>query len=302
MYRSQKLYNQVKNADFKIYPICVPSYNRPDPAILKSLDTYPELPIILFIRNTAEQKKLYKHWRGKCKIVLLDNVNDLGETRAAIVNWCIEHKISNIFMLDDDINELDYLYPHRTKNGNICMRAARQNTGRVYRGINPFVFRMWQKMIESCDKRLTISVPAYRPDSWHMKNADADVMYNHGACSQCIHLNIKNLYKTGINYSCNAEYGVEDYVLQFRVMTAGLLTCTFTDLMYGCPAINSHPGGCENANGYTDPNERYEVYIQKFIKNVCGENHPGITIKTAKSGVRSIKFKWDYWNPERCRL
>ena len=99
MYRSQKLYKEVKNEDFPIFPICVPSYNRPDPAILNSLDTYPELPIILFIRNTKEQKKLYKKWRGKCKIVLLDDVNDLklfgflkGEISKVLVNDNVEFR------------------------------------------------------------------------------------------------------------------------------------------------------------------------------------------------------------------
>lgn len=299
MYRSQELYNKVKNSDSKIYPICVPSYNRPDPVILESLNVYPELPIVLFIRNTKEQKAMYRKWRGKCKIVLLDDVHDLGETRAAIVNWCIENRISNIFMMDDDIDELDFLYPHETRNGVVCMRAARQNMNRPYKGINPFTLRMWMSMIASYDKRLTLSAPLYRPDSWHMKNKDSAETYNDGVCSQCIHINVKNLHKAHINYSSNAECGVEDYVLQYRVMTAGLLTCNFRDLMYGCPAINSHPGGCENANGYSDPTERYKMYAKKFIQNVCGENHPGIVIKVARSGVPSVKFNWKYWRKEK---
>lgn len=298
MYRSQKLYKEVKNADFEIFPICVPSYNRPDPVILKSLETYPELPFILFIRNTKEQKKLYKHWRGKCKIVLLDDVNDLGETRAAIVNWCVENKIPQVFMMDDDIDELDFLYPHETRNGTVCMRAARQNMGRAYKGVNPFTLRMWMRWIQSSDKKLTLSTPLYRPDSWHMKNENAPIVYNSGACSQCIHVNIKNLYKSQLNYASTADNGVEDYALQFKVMTAGLLTTVFTDLMYNCPAINSHPGGCENANGYSDPNERYKMYAEKFIQNVSGKNHPGITVKIARSGVPSIKFNWKYWRKE----
>ena len=299
MYRSQRLYNQVKDADFKIFPICVPSYNRPNPYILKSLDTYPELPIVLFIRNTLEQKKLYKHCRDKCKIVLLNDVENIGQTRRAIVDWCIQQRISNIFMLDDDINELDYLYPHETKNGNTCMRAARQNTGRAYRGINPFVFRMWQKMIRSCDKRLTISAPAYRPDSWYMKHANADVKYNNGACIQCVHLNVRNLYKSKINYRDTEECGNEDYALQFETMSSGLLTCVFTDLMYGCPAVGSHPGGCENASGIANVAERYQKYIQLFIKNISGTDHEGIIIKqTRSSEIPSIKFNWKYWKEE----
>lgn len=299
MYRSQLLYEQVKDSDSKIYPICVPSYNRPDPVILKSLETYPDLPIILFIRNTKEQKHMYKKWKNKCRIVCLNNVHDIGETRKAIIDWCIKNKISNIFMMDDDIDELDFLYPHETKNGTVCMRAARQNMNRPYKGINPFTLRMWISMINSRSKDLTLSSPLYRPDSWHLKNKDSKETYNDGACIQCLHINVKNLYKAHVNYSSNLECGTEDYALQFRIMTAGLLTCTFRDLMYGCPAINSRPGGCENANGYSDPVERYKMYIEKFLQNVCGKDHPGILIKTTRSGMPSIKFNWKYWKKEK---
>lgn len=299
MYRSQRLYKQVKDEDFKIYPICVPSYNRPDPVILRSLETYPELPFILFIRNTKEQKSLYKKWRKKCKIVLLDEVENIGQTRGAIIDWCIENRISNIFMMDDDIDELDFLYPHETNNGNVCMRAARQNMGRPYKGVNPFTLRMWMRMIESSRDDLTISSPAYRPDSWQMKNADAEVVYNNGSCIQCIHVNVKNLKRNGINYRDTEECGNEDYALQFDVMSSGLTTCVFHDLMYGCPAVGSKPGGCENASGIADVKERYNKYIKLFLKNISGKDHPGIKVKnTRSSALNSIKFNWKYWKVE----
>lgn len=299
MYRSQKLYKEVKNEDFDIFPICVPSYNRPDPVILRALDEYPELPFILFIRNTKEQKTLYKHWRGRCRIVLLDDVENIGQTRRAIVDWCIQNRIPSIFMMDDDIDELDFLYPHETNNGNVCMRAARQNMGRPYKGVNPFTLRMWMRMIQSSRTDLTISSPAYRPDSWQMKNADADLVYNGGSCIQCIHLNIKNLHRNGVNYRDTEECGNEDYALQFDVMTAGLTTCVFRDLMYGCPAVGSKPGGCENASGIADVKERYNRYIKLFLKNVSGKDHPGIKVKnTRSSALNSIKFNWKYWKIE----
>lgn len=298
MYRSQELYNKVKNSDSKIYPICVPSYNRPEPTILKSLDTYPDLPIILFIRNTKEQKAMYRKWKDKCKIVLLDDVENIGQTRAAIVSWCIEHRISKIFMMDDDIDELDFLYPHETKNGNVCMRAARQNMNRPYKGINPFTLRMWMSMLNDLRDDVTISSPLYRPNSWQMKNKDAEMRYNSGSCIQCIYLNVRNLSKVGINYRDTEECGNEDYAIQFDVMEAGLSTCIITDLMYGCPAVGSVEGGNEDACKIKNLKKRYEHFIQLFLDNVSGREHPGVKVSRAKSGIPSIKFNWKHWNLE----
>lgn len=295
LYRTQVLYKKVKNEDFPIYPICVPSYNRENPLILKALDTYPDLPIILFIRNTKEQKALYKKWRDRCKIVLLPEVDNIGNTRRAIVSWCVDHKISKIFMMDDDIDELDFLYPHPTKNGTICMRAARQNMGREYKGINPFTLRMWMRMLDDARDDLTLASPAYRPDSWHMKNKDADLVYNNGACIQCVYLNVKNLYKAQINYRDTENCGNEDYALQFDIMSKGLTTAVFHDLMYGCPAVGSLEGGNEDACRIKDIKARYEHFIECFLKNVSQGEHEGIKIAHSKSNIPSIKFNWKYW-------
>ena len=295
LYRTQKLYKEIKNEDFPIYPICIPTYNRPDARILTALDTYPELPFILFIRNTKDQKALYKKWKSRCKIVLLDDVDNIGATRAAIINWCIENKVSRIFMLDDDVDELDFLYPHETRNGTLCMRAARQNMGRAYKGVNPFTLRMWMKVIESSRKDLTLATPAYRPDSWHMKNKDADLKYNDGACIQCVYINVKNLYRAKINYRDTEDCGNEDYALQFDIMSKGLTTCVFHDFMYGCPAVGSIEGGNEDACKIKDIKERYEHFIELFVKNVSKGEHEGIRIARSKSNIPSIKFNWKYW-------
>lgn len=296
LYRTQTLYKQIKTATFPIYPICVPTYNRESPLILKSLDTYPDLPIILFIRNTKEQKQLYAKWRKRCKIVLLEDVDNIGATRTAIVKWCIENKIPRIFMMDDDIDELDFLYPHETRNGTLCMRASRQNMGRDYKGINPFTLRMWMTNIESCRDDLTLASPAYRPDSWHMKNKDAEIKYNNGACIQCVYLNIRNLYKAHINYRDTENCGNEDYALQFDIMSKGLTTAVFHDYMYGCPAVGSLEGGNEDACKIKDIKQRYEHFIDLFVKNVSKGEHEGVKIsKSRKSEIPSIKFNWKYW-------
>lgn len=86
--------------------ICIPSYNRDHPSTLERL--YPQLPhakvrVIIFIRKDALQRQFYSHYRDRMDIVELDDVTDIGETRKAIVDYCIHQRISSIFMLDDDI-------------------------------------------------------------------------------------------------------------------------------------------------------------------------------------------------------
>ena len=291
MYRSQYLYEYAKGhiRDEDVPPILVPSYNRPDAKLLEKLLTEPELRIILCIRR--EQEELYSRWKGKCEFLLLDNVHDIAETRAEIVRL-VSPYLKQAFMFDDDINELDYLIPSLTRNGVEAMRTSKLNTGYIPRYID--ILKMWICLIEQADPLLTLSTLAYRPDSWHLKNKDAPTEYNNGACIQCVHLNLENMQSHGIQYQPHHLVGNEDYALQFDIMSAGLLTTVFRDLMYGCPAVNSHPGGCENANGYSDANERYKWYVA-CAKNHYG-NHPGIRYTTTKrTGIESVKFNWKYW-------
>lgn len=296
LYRSQKLAGKVDSiiADKDIYPICVPSYKRPDATILQALGREPDLPIVLFIR--AEEKSLYHKWKNKCRVVLLSNVHNIGQTRAKIIEWAWKNKIPHIFMLDDDIDELDYLYPHETRNGTMCMRAARQNMERPWKGINKIAFKMWMCWVEKSDNP-ALSTISYRPDSWHMKNENADPAYNSAACIQCVCVDTRQMYKNKINYRDTEECGNEDYALQFDIMSAGLKTAIFRDLMYGCPAVGSVAGGCENASGIANVPERYEKYIKLFKENVLGgKDHNGVGVKqTRSSGISSVKFNWNYW-------
>lgn len=296
MYRSQEDALIVQSKQFQkihpeTWPICVPSYNRPNPKILASCSE--DIPLVFFVRR--EQLREYSHLRSAYRVIPIDGVTNIGETRAKIVKWAQKKGYDNIFMLDDDITQLDYLYPYKLPSGKTSMRSHGLNCGTGSKELSETAFKMWMLWLDRLDSDVAMSAPLYRPDSWHMKNADADMRYNSAACIQCIHLNTKLLKETGITYRSSDEVGNEDYALQFQIMEAGLKTCVITDLVYNCPPINSSPGGCEGASGIADPNERYKKYVRLFKRNVSGKNHPGILIKDTRTGVPSIKFNWKYW-------
>ena len=293
MYRSQLYFEEAKKmfSDEDVPPIFVPSYNRPNPILLERLSKEPELKIVLCIRR--EQYDMYKHWEGKVySIMLLDNVHEIGETRQRIIEN-IGDSFSHIFLFDDDVQELDYLIPSLTRGGKEAMRTSKLVNEYIPRYTD--VLKLWLYYISLMNEpKTTISCPLYRPDSWHMKNKDAILSFNSGDCKQAVWLNVYNMRQYNINYKPNYIVGTEDYALQFDIMNAGLVSLVVTDLMYGCPAINSHPGGCENANGISDPNERYKWYFD-HAKDYYG-NHPGIRYtKSIRTKVDTVKFNWKYW-------
>lgn len=291
MYRSELLYNWVKqNPIDNVWPVFVPSYNRPNAKLLKRLDLEPEFPIVLCIRR--EQYDMYKQYQDKCGIMLLDRVNDISETRQQIISEAMKY-YDNIFMMDDDITWLDFMIPSQTSSGKLSMRPSKTCYGPYPKGTH--ILSMWQSLLneDPCRDKIAISSIGYKPDNWAISNADKQNSYNSGACIQCIHLNLRLLKTHNISYKPMTMVGNEDYGLQFDIMSAGLLSTVYKDLMYDCPAINSVPGGCEDMLGLNHE-DRYKMYVS-CAKNYYG-SHPGVKFtKTKRTGIESMKFNWNYW-------
>ena len=291
-YRSEYLYEYAKEhiPDRDVYPVFVPSYNRPNAKLLEKALQEPSFPVILCIRE--EQEEMYRQYKNRIPIMLLRGVSDISETREQIIQQAASY-YDNIFMMDDDISELDFLIPSKTKNGKDSMRSSRLHTGIIPRWID--ILKMWMCLLKedkNCDK-IALSGVGYRPDSWAITNAGKENQYNSAALIQCVHINTKLIRENNIHYRPMREVGAEDYAFQFDVMSAGLLTTVYKDLLYNCPAINSHSGGCEGMLGL-EAQERYKLCLEAS-KRFYG-NHPGIKYTvTKRTGFETVKFNWDYW-------
>lgn len=291
-YRSEYLYEYAKEniPDDAVYPVFVLSYNRPEAPILKHLLEEREFPIILCIRR--EQEELYKEWKDKCPFLLLDNVKDVSQTRKAIVDVATQY-YDDIFMFDDKIDELEYLIPSPTRNGVLSMRSSRLKNSYKPRWID--VLKMWMCILKmQASPKVFMSCPAYRPDSWPMKNCNADLRYNSGDVGRCMHLNLKLMRENDINFLPLELAGVEDRSLQIVGMTKGLYSLVVTDLLYGCCGADTLKGGCQDTSDLA-LQERWNKYLETS-KKYFGEDHPGIHWnKKTRRGITSIKLNWKYW-------
>lgn len=294
MYRSEKLYNHVDKMipDNKIYPVCVPSYNRPDAKLLQALKENPRIPVILFIRK--EQVKMYDEYSNlrSFKIVKLSNVNNIGQTRNAIVRYCVANRIPKIFMLDDDINLCDFIVPSVTSGGHEAMRPYCTHNGTPYK-INTYFFKMWMYYMRKASHKVALSSAGRKRDWWGMQNANAQPIYNSGSVIQCMYLNIKLLSKYDINYMDSEICGIEDYAIQYHCMKAGLYTLIIKDLVYDCPTMGSNDGGCEYTEGVTETmTKRMKLFMENVISD---EDKKYIETKTTRSNVPSVRFKWNHF-------
>lgn len=289
MYRSEYLYRNIDKLiqDSEVFPICVPSYSRPNASLLKYSKV---IPIWLFVRE--EQLELYKEYQGICKIVPLTGVYDIGTTRKAIVDYMWNLGYGDIFMLDDDIYLLSFRYPGFSKSGKELMKLHCDDSGNTSWDVSLAVFKMWVWMIYNSSDKVTISGAGRLFDWWNIRYKDVPFAYNSSTPIQCIHLNISNLKKHGIQYESNAVDGAEDYALQYKIMSKGLYSVLYKDLAYDSARVNKAAGG----NQTDDIVEKYTKYVQLFNDNVLNpEDIYRVGTKVSKSGFPSITFKWNHW-------
>lgn len=291
MYRSEELYQKIDKMipNDKIYPVCIPSYSRPNAKLLHLIKN-EDIPVILFIRK--EQYNIYKEYEGVFKIVKLNNVNNIGQTRNAIIRYCIKNKIPKIFMLDDDINLCDFTLPSLTSGGKKAMRPYCTHTGGSYT-VKPYFFKMWMYYLKEADPKVAISSAGGKSDWWNIRYANQAPVYNSSSTIQCVFINVKLLHKHGINYMDSEVCGIEDYALQYHCMKAGLYTYVVKDLVYDSPTMGSNEGGCDYSSGMVETmTKRMELFMKNVIKD---EDKKHITTKITKSGIPSVRFNWNYW-------
>lgn len=292
MYRTENALISIKGrvSDKDIFPICIPSYNRVNSTLLRKLynQGYGK-EIYLFIRK--EQYSMYEKYAKRFSTIKLKNAQDAGTTRRSIVNYAKHRGWKYIFMLDDDICMLDWVYPDYTKNGHLCLRPRSTNLGEPYT-INKDAFKLWVNLMQN-NPDVVLSGAALKSNHWHEKYIGKPLEFNSGYCLQNICLNIEKLKELEINYQSNKICGIEDYRLQFDILEAGGKTLVYRDLFYDCSSsVGSGSGGFEYKE---EVKNHYNKVNEIFLKSIGG-SHPAVSFRTTKSKWQSIKLNWSYWS------
>lgn len=262
--------------------LCIPSYSRPDGVAIERCKDLP-LKKFLFIRKS--QLDLYRHWSRWYTLVLQTGGTDIGIVRNNIVQYCNRKGYEWAFILDDDISKVETL--GRRVDGSIT-------SNRIVAGVpgprmEAAAFKAWFRVAKQ--EGLSLSSPNHR----------AYDRFNHGVlqvnkspCIQCVLVDVASVCAVG-GYKSIHETGNEDYYMQYKLMSSGLLTGKVGCVEYDCPTVGVGEGG--NTEEYAklgDMAASYEKYIAAFLANVCDDPEL-IRIKTNRSGQRSVQFIWKNW-------
>lgn len=261
--------------------IAVPSYKRPKAKIFRKLCNIPLDKYVFVRQEDYEDYKSVAHENG-FKIVRLKKVSDIGDTRQAIVRYFNAKSINWVFMFDDDIRKIESLDFDSDKE--------RFNSARIlYEPEEPpriefSALLNWFRLAQFYN--ISLSSPNHRNYDRYLHGY---ININGSVPIQCVLVNVPDIMAAG-NYASLRLVGNEDYYITYKLLTKGYTIAKIGSIEYDVPVVGSGQGGC-NACEDSDLNNRYETYVNTFLKNVCDDPEI-IGVKTTSSGQKSIKFNW----------
>lgn len=293
MYRTEKLYEKLKDQPLK-YPVCVPSYSRPNNALIEWVKkpgwNIPKNKLVFFIRNTPEQREMYKPLQKYARIVLIPaSTKDLGETRMHIVNWGIKHHHEVLFMLDDRVNGIWWLNKV-VRNGKLYLDVDTQSTPAD-------AFKIWAHQHRK--HKMLLTGIGNKGFHWmpNLINFPIEPL-NGGFPSVAVAVSPLEFAKRGINYSSIDERGIEDSNILYQLLIRKLPFCMLYDLCYDQTKPCSVGGGSA-VYQTLDRNERLTRIKKVFWENTLGipwgEKHPGFRLVQRSNESNRIQINYPYW-------
>lgn len=285
-----KAYNIVKDRKF---PIVIPSYNRPNPAILKTflnesnMDDDFNYPIFVFVRDS--QKEMYEKAINNKFVTIIsfpDNIiNDAGKVRRMITKWLYSKGYNCAFSFDDDLVGINFTQKAYTGKGDLKAGAVRDtNIAKV--------LAMWQLAMEKAVDKYGVLISGLMPQfiSWKPEYCfkEQSILLYRGIPSQAVCINVKGLVDNDLNYRSNEECGHEDIDLNIRILDKKLPICVFPFLAYSANEMS-----VENWD-FPSMFDRFKCQQDKMKKNFSEIDW--VKFVDEKRGLPQVTINW-----RRCR-
>lgn len=290
MYRTRERYETLKDEPLK-YPICVPSYNRPDNGFIQWVKKTPNLPkenLYMFIRNTPEQKTLYKPLSKWVNLVLIPaSTKDVGETRRHIIDWGVKHGHKLLFMLDDRVNGVWWLEPV-VRNGKAYLDVAKDSTPTQ-------AFKLWADQHILNGMLMTgISSKGFH---WMTDRINYPIEPLNGTgVAVCIGVSPIELVNSGVNYKSISEAGVEDLQILYQLLINKLPFCMLHDFCYNQVPPCASGGNSEEGLARDERLLKYKkLFWEKSLGLNWGTPHPGFVIRQRKQESNVVYINRRYW-------
>lgn len=277
--------------------IAIPSYKRSKCITARRLSQ--DCPYDKYICVRPEELADYQEVAAEtgCKLLPLENVTDIGNTRQRIVEE-LSKEYEWMFLFDDDIYSIEML---GQRDGVIKSQRILRNTGEKPR-IETEALKLWFDIAAIRNDYVYSSVDHRTFD----RGNHGFISINRSSLTEVVLVHLPSILKVG-NYRSNYEVGFEDMYIQYKLMRAGFLCARLGMIEFSAtPAGKSPKGGC-NENIYKDGMAACnKIFTEGFLNAVKGEDISNL-IKLKKrsypdgSEAETIDLIWKNWGGSKTK-
>lgn len=234
--------------------VCVPTYKRKWPVILSCIRSNKNITFYLFVRKSDYDNHYYDDEQFKLKNIVfvpIENVNCIGETREAILQYAISNKYKYCFMIDDTqygLQDITDTYKSLYSILNACISRFEEDSKKDTSFA--FVFHRKVKYVNRCLKTYFLSQLCQT----YILNCDVCKKYN-------------------LHFKAMKDVGIED--LDFYIEAADKNLVALSDTRFirvGEPASISREGGCHYNMEAATNCETQLIRAKKLINYITSNN------------------------------
>lgn len=268
------------------YEICIPTLNRLDPLCFNLLEENADICLNMFVRQELLDRGFYDSWKPLTRVNIVSlgyGLEELGETRERIMDWCRAHKVKYCLMLDDGVKRV-YL------DDNV-------------RGVNDVVSRAISRLErdsfgDKCIGMTLCKIYAYNGDKRIVCPSTHRREYFMNLPTQAVLLNVERVSKAGLHYRSLKQVGFEDCAFFVDAVKKGCVYASDDAFLFDAVVPNAKKIGGSHANLDYDLEAKYDAQMKRcfeYIGPMYGVHMEKRYRKYADCLLTMIVFNLDYF-------
>lgn len=265
----------------KSYAVCIPTYKRNYPLSLE-LAKQKDVDIHYFVRQDDYDAGYYNHFYSLSNRIQLHtlplHVQELGETRQAILQYCIDNDIDYCIMLDDGVYKL----------------------GKSNKRMKKFI----ESIIDKFENGYGATVAgSFVKRGYELPNGQRHKIKRHIKCdyfgnvpTQAIIIHVKRCVKVGLEYKSIKTVGFEDCAFFIDTIKKNCLVMSDDSWTFEAIVPNAKKSGGSH-EFTTNLEEKYDAQAKlckKYIGNMYGVQIQKRYRKYCNSMLTMIEIDCDY--------
>ena len=269
------------------YEICIPTLNRLNPLCFNMLRENEQIHLNMFVRQELLDQGFYDSWKDMDRVNVISlgyGLEELGETRERIMDWCRMHKVKYCLMLDDGVKRV-YLNDGVDRSINAVMTRAITRLKNDRFGAKCIGMTLHKIFgIKDDQSKLCPSLP--KRDYFNV------------VPTQAVLLDVERVSSAGLHYRSLKRVGFEDCAFFVDAIKKQCVYAADDNICFDAIVPNAKKSGGSHANLNYDLETKYDKQMKRcfeYIGPMFGVHMEKRYRKYAGCLLTMIEFNLDYF-------